>query len=47
MIEVDFKVCRAAGVPLIPYKNKVVKAGIHIESLGGLQEIVRFEGQPI
>ncbi len=40
--EVDFEVCRAAGVPLIAYKNTALKADIHIKSLVELKEFLRF-----
>ena len=39
MIEVDFKVCHVAGVPLIAYKNKALKTHIHVESLAELKEV--------
>ncbi len=40
--EVDFQVCRAAGVPLIAYKNKALKADIHVESLAELKDILKL-----
>ena len=45
--EVDFEVCRAAGVPLIAYKNKALRAPIHVESLPELKDILRFPGRPL
>lgn len=36
--QVDFEVCKAAGVPLIAYKNKTLEAVIHVESLWELQQ---------
>jgi len=44
--EVDFQVCRAAGVPLIAYKNKALKAHIHVESLAEVKEVLKFTGRP-
>ena len=44
--EVDFQVCRAAGVPLIAYKNKALKAHMHVESLAEVKEILKFTGRP-
>jgi HAD superfamily hydrolase (TIGR01509 family) len=43
--EVDFEVCRAAGVPLIAYKNKDLKVDIHIESLLEIKEVIRVPGR--
>jgi phosphoglycolate phosphatase len=40
--EVDLEVCQAAGVPLIAYKNKALKAHIHVESLAELKDILKF-----
>jgi HAD superfamily hydrolase (TIGR01509 family) len=40
--EVDLEVCRAAGVPLIAYKNTALKADMHIKSLVELKEFLRF-----
>jgi phosphoglycolate phosphatase len=40
--EVDLEVCRAAGVPLIAYKNKALEAHIHVESLAELKDILKF-----
>lgn len=40
--EVDFQVCRAAGVPLIAYKNKALKAPIHVESLTEVKDILKL-----
>ena len=37
---VDFEVCQAAGVPLIAYKNRSLKAPIHLESLLELKQIL-------
>ncbi|NVM25722.1 MAG: HAD family hydrolase, partial [Desulfobacterales bacterium] len=45
--EVDFEVCQAAGVPLIAYKNKALRAPIHVESLPELKDILRFPGRPL
>jgi len=42
--EVDFQVCQAAGVPLIAYKNKALKAHIHVESLSEVKEILKLPG---
>ena len=39
--EVDYKVCQAAGVSLIAYKNKALKAEIHIESLAQVKDILK------
>ena len=38
--EVDLKVCRASGVPLIAYKNKVLKAEIHVQSMAEIKELL-------
>jgi len=46
VIEVDFEVCQAAGVPLIAYKNKALRAPIHVESLGETKEILKLPGRP-
>ncbi len=43
--EVDFEVCRAAGVPLIAYKNKDLKGDIHIESLAEIKEVLKVPGR--
>jgi HAD superfamily hydrolase (TIGR01549 family) len=43
--EVDFEVCQAAGVPLIAYKNKDLKADIHVESLSEIKEILILSGE--
>ncbi|MEE8299754.1 MAG: HAD-IA family hydrolase [Desulfatiglandales bacterium] len=43
--EVDFEVCRAAGVPLIAYKNRALKADIHIESLAEIREVLKVPGR--
>lgn len=43
--EVDFEVCRAAGVPLIAYKNKDLEADIHIESLAEIKEVLKVPGR--
>jgi hypothetical protein len=43
--EVDFEVCRAAGVPLIAYKNKDLEADIHIESLAEIKEVLKLPGR--
>ena len=40
--EVDFEVCRAAGVPLIAYKNRALKTDINIESLAELKEVLKL-----
>jgi HAD superfamily hydrolase (TIGR01509 family) len=40
--EVDFEVCRAAGVPLIAYKNRALETDIHIESLAELKEVLKL-----
>jgi len=42
--EVDLEVCRAAGVPLIAYKNRALKTEIHIESLAELKEVLKLPG---
>lgn len=39
--EVDSQVCRAAGVPLIAYKNTALEAVVHVESLWELQDYFR------
>ena len=44
---VDFEVCRAAGVPLIAYKNRALKAEMHVERLGEPEGILKFPGGPI
>ena len=38
--EIDLELCQAAGIPLIAYKNKALKARIHIESLLELKEVI-------
>lgn len=38
--EVDFTVCQASGVPLIAYKNKALKAKIHVQSMVEIKEIL-------
>lgn len=38
--EVDFKVCQASGVPLIAYKNKALKAKIHVQSMAEIKELL-------
>ena len=38
--EVDLEVCRACGIPLIAYKNKALRAPIHVESLAELKDIL-------
>jgi HAD superfamily hydrolase (TIGR01509 family) len=43
--EVDFEVCRAAGVPLIAYKNKALNAHMHVESLVEIKEVLRVSGR--
>ena len=40
--EVDFQVCQAAGVPLIAYKNKALKAHTHVESLAEIKDILQI-----
>jgi len=40
--EVDFEVCQASGVPLIAYKNKALRAPVHIENLAELKDILKF-----
>ena len=45
--EVDFEVCLAAGVPLIAYKNKALKAHIHVESLAELKEVINLNSASI
>jgi len=47
VIEVDFEVCQAAGVPLIAYKNRALKAEMHVERLGEPEGILKFPGGPI
>jgi HAD superfamily hydrolase (TIGR01549 family) len=42
--EVDFEVCQAAEVPLIAYKNKDLKADIHVESLSEIKELLMPSG---
>ena len=39
--EVDYAVCRAAGVPFIAYKSKALEAVLHVESLWELQDYFR------
>lgn len=39
--EVDYKVCQAAGVPFIAYKNRALKADIHVESLWEVKEVLK------
>jgi len=43
--EVDFEVCRAAGVPLIAYKNKTLNAYMHVESLAEIKEVFKVPGR--
>jgi len=38
--EIDSEVCQASGVPLIAYKNKSLKAKIHIQSMAEIKEIL-------
>ncbi len=42
--EVDYKVCQAAGVPFIAYRNKALEARLHVESLWELQEVLKCLG---
>lgn len=39
--EVDSEVCQAAGVPFIAYKNRALKADIHVESLWEVKEVLK------
>jgi len=39
--EVDYEVCRAAGVPMIAYKNKALEAALHVESLWELRKVLK------
>ena len=39
--EVDYKVCQAAGAPFIAYKNRALKADIHVESLWEVKEVLK------
>ena len=39
--EVDSEVCRAAGVPLIAYKNKALEAKVYVQILWELQDYFR------
>ncbi len=36
---VDYRVCQAAGVPFIAYKNKALKADIHVEGFAELKDV--------
>ena len=38
--EVDLKVCRASGVPLIAFKNKALKAEIHVQSMAEVKDLL-------
>ena len=38
--EVDWEVCRAAGVPLIAYKNRSLRTPMHVESLPEVKDIL-------
>ena len=38
--DVDLKVCRASGVPLIAYKNKALKAEIHVQSMAEVKDLL-------
>jgi len=46
VIGIDFKVCHVAGVPLIAYKNKSLKAPIHVENLGEIKMVLKPIGGP-
>jgi phosphoglycolate phosphatase len=39
--EVDYKVCQAAGVPFISYKNRALKADFHVECLDEVKKVLR------
>ena len=39
--EVDAAVCQASGVPFIAYKNKALKAKIHVRSMVEIKKILR------
>ncbi len=41
--EVDFKVCRAAGVPLIAYKNRELDADLHVDALLEVRHKIHIE----
>ena len=38
--EVDFEACQASGAPLIAYKNKALKAKIHVQSMAEIKEVL-------
>lgn len=43
--EVDVKACRASGVPLIAYKNKNLKAHIHVQSMTEIKDLLMPSGR--
>jgi phosphoglycolate phosphatase len=44
--ELDYEVCRAAGVPFIAYKNPALKADFHAATLAAVRAILESPGMP-